>query len=144
MLVFETLRRDHDRGRFDCGAAELNSYLRTLASQDIRRRLSTCVVLTERGSAKILGFYAMSAGAYCLEGHAGHSLSAAYGVVPFATLGRLAVDKSCQGMGLGSQLVIHAIRLAHDSKIPFAGVATDPLNKDLVPFYEKYGFRRVE
>ncbi len=44
-VVVEPLASHHDRAAFSCGEASLDGYLKTKASQDVRRHLARCAVL---------------------------------------------------------------------------------------------------
>lgn len=57
MLTIAPLRKTHKRKEFDCGNDELNTYIRTQASQDVRRDDSKCYVLSEEDGDEILGFF---------------------------------------------------------------------------------------
>lgn len=140
MYVFENLNRSHDRQSFDCGEEALNDYFRRRASQDIKRRLSTCVVLKEEASNTSCGFYTLSAESARPDPEVDLKAVSAYGAVPVAVLGRLAVDVRYQKQGLSQQLIAHAFTVAERSPIPTVALVVDPLNVDLVPFYEKLGF----
>ncbi len=140
MLIFETLSRKHDRESFDCGNAELNSYLRMFASQDVRRRLSVCVVLAEKETGAIYGYYTLSAESDEPDPEVELKSAGAYGSVPVAVLGRLAVDLKYQKQGIAVKLVAHARNTVLSSPIPFVILAVDPLSEKLIPFYRKLGF----
>lgn len=60
-MRIEPLGRQHNRLDFDCGNLQLNDYLKHYASQDVKRRQSSCYVLTEGDSGCIIGFYTLCA-----------------------------------------------------------------------------------
>lgn len=140
MFVFENLNRQHDRDNFDCGEEALNNYLKHQASQDIRRRLSVCVVLKQEESNTICGFYTLSAESAKPDPDVDLKAVSAYGNIPVAVLGRLAVDLRFQKQGLSQDLIAHAITVAENSIIPTVALVVDPLKPELAPFYEKLGF----
>ena len=140
MLVFENLNRTHDREHFDCGEDTLNDYFRHRASQDIKRRLSLCVVLKEEETNTVCGFYTLSAESARPDLDVSLKAVSAYGTVPVAVLGRLAVDVRYQKQGLSRQMIAHAVTIAANSPIPCIALVVDPLSPNLVPFYEKLGF----
>lgn len=47
----------HDRASFTCGVEPLDRYFRRQASQDIRRRIAACFVLTEAATGTVAGYY---------------------------------------------------------------------------------------
>ena len=62
--------------------------------------------------------------------------------MPVVLIGRLAVDRSMQGKGLGEFLLIDALRRAEflATKIGVRAVEVDAINDDAKRFYERYGF----
>ena len=61
-------------------------------------------------------------------------------------LGRLAVAGDWQGRGIARLLLAAAREIAASSMHGAGGVglAVDPADEELIAFYAKYGFRRVE
>src|SRR5688572_27164060 len=111
--IVERLSRQHDRSQFDCGQSALNEWLKQRASQFDRRDLARTYVTVEPGQAVVLAYYAVS----------GHHVrfgdlpdDEAKGLprldIPVLLLGRLAVDRQMQGQGMGSFLLIDALRRA--------------------------------
>ena len=143
-LVITPLGEQHDRKTFDCGEASLNQYLNRYAKQDIRRRFYRIFVASPPGEPRlVIGYYSLSAG----------SLAAAdlpdefrrrlprY-PVPAALLGRLAVDKSQQGQGLGAILIADALqRIAMAGQVMAVyAVLVDALDESAAEFYRQFGF----
>jgi predicted N-acetyltransferase YhbS len=66
-------------------------------------------------------------------------------VLPVFVLGRLAIDRSWQGRGLGQDLAAHALRqcLAAAELIGARAVLVHPLYARLSPFYARLGFERL-
>ena len=58
-LFWDKLNAGHDKANFDSDAPELNEYLKTHASQDVKRNLSSVFVLGDE-SGHIVGYYAIS------------------------------------------------------------------------------------
>ena len=139
----ERLTRHHDRNSFDCGNAQLNDWLQQLSGQYERRDLARTYVLTRTGDVKILGYYGMSS----------HSVSRdllptelAKGLpridVPVVLIGRLAVDRTVPGQGLGRLLMTHAFRraLSISDLIGVRAVEVDAIDETARRFYERHGF----
>lgn len=63
-------------------------------------------------------------------------------IVPLVHIGRLATDLSFQRQGLGSDLLIHALRTSTEvsDKIGAYAVEVHALNNHVRQFYLKYGF----
>jgi hypothetical protein len=94
---------DHDRAAFDCGHATLDDWLKQRAGQFDRRDLVRTYVAVRHGESRVLGYYAISSHGVRREDLPDDQ---AKGLprsdVPVVLLGRLAVDRSIQGRGLGS------------------------------------------
>jgi GNAT superfamily N-acetyltransferase len=139
--------KKHDRETFDCGDADLNLYLKRYARQNHESGGAKCflAVPTEQ-PARILGFYTLSPAS--LE-YARTPALAKRGLgrydVPVFRIGRLAVDQSVQGQGLGGSLLLRAaercIRVAQE----VGGVALliDAKNDRAAKWYESYGATRL-
>lgn len=142
--IIEKLDKQHDRAAFSCGVDELDGYLHRFAGQNEKAGISQhFVAVATGGDAGVLGYYALSAG------------SVAFDVVPenlkkrlprypipVAHLGRLAVDQSMQGHGLGEDLLIDALAriMRAADKIGIHAVEVVAINDSARRFYLKYGF----
>lgn len=133
----------HDRTAFDCGDADLNVYVQRYARQNHDSGGAKCfVAVPSDAPMRILGFYTLSPASL---DYARTPALARTGLarcdVPVFRLGRLAVDQSVQGRGLGGALLLRAadrcIRVAQD----VGGVALliDAKNDRAAGWYESYG-----
>lgn len=142
-ISVEPLGKQHDRATFSCGEPDLDGYLRHQASQDVRRRATQVFVVTGDTSQKIAGYYTLSAMSFekdMLPDELAKKLP--HYPVPAALIGRLAVDNTCQGSGLGEFLLLDAIRRIICASLTIAvyAVVVDAKNDNIQAFYEKYGF----
>ncbi|NQX00549.1 GNAT family N-acetyltransferase [bacterium] len=137
----------HDRENFDCGEPPLNRYLREQASQEVKRRVAGCWVLVSKDRPdQVLGFYTLSTEAVDMK-----ELGAAepqvvkqlprYPRLGAVLLGRLAVAKTAQKLGLGELLLFDAMHRVMHTSIPAALMITDPKDENAEAFYRKYGFK---
>jgi GNAT superfamily N-acetyltransferase len=143
--VIAPLGRSHDRASFDCGEPALNEFLRTLARQQQDKHVGrTFVAVAKPGAGKVLGFYTISAGSIRFETlPADLQKRLPRYPVPVARLGRLAVDRSMHGKGLGAALLRDALlRVARvaASDLGILGVVVDAKNAEAGKFYERFGF----
>jgi GNAT superfamily N-acetyltransferase len=133
----------HDRDSFDCGDPELNEFLLRHARQNHEKGGSKTFVATPADDhRRILGFYSLSPAsidyartpALMKKGLARHD-------VPVFRLGRLAVDLTVQGQGLGGQLLLTAGRRCLLAAAQVGGVALliDAKNERAASWYESYG-----
>jgi GNAT superfamily N-acetyltransferase len=144
-LVWEEapLAKDHARAAFDCGDADLNLYLQRYARQNHASGGAKCFVAAPIDQpSRILGFYTLSPASieYARTPALAKKGLARYDV-PVFRLGRLAVDRTAQGRGLGGALLLRAadrcIRVARE----VGGVALliDAKNERAAQWYESYG-----
>ena len=143
----ETISRRHDRKSFDCGSAELNEYLRQYARQNHESGgAKTFVAVPADDPTRILGYYTISPGAIeFAKIPAEVTRRLGRYEVPVYRLGRLAVDRSVQGSGLGSELLLAAGRRALSVAIEVGGVALaiDAKDERAAGWYERFGALRL-
>jgi predicted GNAT family N-acyltransferase len=122
----EPISKHHDRGAFDCGDEVLNQFLHRYAKQNHEKGGSKTYLAVSESNKKVLGYY---------------SLSLARHEVPVFRLGRLAVDSSVQGQGLGGQLLLAAGRRCLLVAAQVGGVALliDAKNERVAQWYTSYG-----
>src|SRR5450759_570586 len=106
-LIWEEgpLGKDHDRTAFDCGEDSLNTYLKRYARQNHESGGAKCFLATPRDApARILGFYTLSPASVEFS-RAPAVVTRGLGryEIPVYRLGRLGVDRSVQGRGLGGR-----------------------------------------
>lgn len=142
MYTIERLSPAHDRSSFDCGEQTLDEYLRRYAGQHDRKGLGRTYVAVERGGSVVKGYHTISSGAVSFEivpeNLPRHP-------VPVILLGRLAVDRTTQGHGLGAMLLVHALKRALNvsEQLGVHAVVIDALNDRARAFYLKYGFSEL-
>jgi GNAT superfamily N-acetyltransferase len=138
----------HDRARFSCGVPSLDAYLKTQASQDVRRKANAVFVLVEEARPSgLLGYFTL-----CACGLAPGAVPdevrkhlPRYPQVSATLIGRLAVAQSQQGQGLGGALLVRALRKAYDSAdvVGSSMVVVDALDEVAANFYIAHGFVRL-
>ncbi len=141
-FVIEPLSTDHDRAGFTSGVDPLDRYLRTQATQDIRRRVAACYVAVEPPAASIAGYYTLSAACVALA-ELPETLAKRlprYPSVPVALMGRLAVDQSYRGRKLGSALLWDAGMRASRSEIAAFALVVAAKDEQAAAFYRHHGF----
>src|SRR5919198_382482 len=139
----EALARSHDRRAFDCGEPTLNDYLVRYARQNHESGgAKTFVAVSSEHPRRILGYYSLCPAS--LEyARTPESLRRGLGRydVPVFRLGRLAVDRTVQGKGLGGQLLMAAgwRCLAVAAQVGGVGLLIDAKNERLATWYASYG-----
>jgi len=138
----------HDRAGFSCGVDSLDGYLKTQASQDVRRKANTVFVLVAVEEPRIvLGYFTL-----CAYGLAPGAVPDAarkhlprYPLVSATLIRRLAISGSHQGQGLGGALLVRALRKAYESAdvVGSSMVVVDALDEGAAKFYAAHGFVRL-
>ncbi|WP_370289440.1 GNAT family N-acetyltransferase [Nocardioides sp.] len=128
---------------FDSGEESLDRYLVDRALTNHLNDLARCYVTVDRGTDRVLGYYTLSAVAIARADVTGRARRNAPDPVPAVLLGRLAVDISAQGSGLGKALVRDAIlsTLAAADTIGVRLLLVHALHQAAADFYAALGFR---
>lgn len=147
ILTIELLSRHHNRTVFNCGIESLDRYLKQQANQDIKRRISRVfVVRPSRDIATVLGYYTLSTFSIDLSALPDKvTKKLPRHPIPAALIGRLAVDISMQGKGIGKMLLANAIKrtLAVSDDIAIYAMVVDAITEETESFYKHYGFSRL-
>ena len=141
------LTASHDLTAFSCGKDPLDAFIRKRALQNQSNNSARTFVTTRTGSSVVVGYYSLCAASVeydqtperIRKGLARHE-------VPLVLLARLAVDSSCQGMGLGASLLIDAFGrfLTAQESIGARALLAHAKDEDAKAFYEKWGFVATE
>ncbi len=142
---FHLLDKSFDRSKFDCGVSQLNAFLATQARQAQTKGFNKTYVAIQEGDAQkvVQGYYSISMGQIDLSVlPEDHRKSLPKHPVPVGRIGRLAVDRSMQGQGLGHELLVNALKRIRDASqaIGAHAVVVDAKDASAKRFYEKYGF----
>lgn len=139
----EPIGRHHDRKSFDCSSTALNEYLARYARQNHESGgAKTFVAVSPTEPARVLGFYSISPGAIEFARVPAQLTKKLGGYdVPVFRLGRLAIDRSLQGQGLGSDLLLAAGKRALSVAAEVGGVALaiDAKDERAARWYERFG-----
>lgn len=135
----EPLAPTHDRGAFDCGEPSLNDFLKRFARQNDDKGLGRTYAAVLPDESKIYGYYTVASGAIRFD-NVPEKLPRY--PVPVIHLGRLAVDVSATGQGLGKILLLDALKRAASvaEQLGIYAVEVYALNDTARAFYLKYGF----
>ena len=129
----------HDLGAFDCGVPPLDEWLKRRARDNAASGGTHTYVACEGG--KVVGYYALAAGAVEVTAAPGRFRRNMPDPIPIVVLGRLAIDRSHQGKGLGRALFRDAgLRVLQAAAIiGVRGVLVDAISKDAKAFYLALG-----
>ena len=143
----EPLKQEHDRGRFDCGEAALDEYLRRYARQNQDSGIArTFVALGAAEPKRVIGYYSVAVGAIDRANLPAQAAKRFPGFpIPVARIGRLAVDRAVQGQGLGEDLMMDALRrtLRVAAEVGIVAVLIDAKHERARRFYARYEFEAL-
>lgn len=131
----------HDRTVFNSGSQALDRYLREQVTQDVGRRVAACFVALADGPC-IAGYYTLASTSLLLAdlpASTGKKLPR-YPTVPAVRLGRLAVDQTFKGQGLGGALLADALDRTARSEIAAYALMVDAKDETAAAFYRHHGF----
>jgi len=130
---------------FDCGNDALNMWLNERALTSQRAGDARTYVSIDADTGRIAGFYAISA--WSMDRRTIHGFLArnAPQAVPVILLGRLATSLNARGIGLGKDLLAHAIRQATvaASTLGARALVTEAKDASAASFYEHMGMKLV-
>lgn len=136
----ERLEADHDLSSFDCGEPELNDWLKRHALRNEGEGASRTYVVC--AGQRVVAFYSLANGGVMRAEATGKVRRNMPELVPVMLIGRLAVDRSHHGRGIGRGMVRDAI-LRTMQAAEIAGIravlvhAKSPVARS---FYERLGF----
>lgn len=131
----------HERTPFNSGSVPLDLYLREQVTQDVRRRVAACfVALTDEG--RIAGYYTLASASVALTALPAETAKKLprYPAVPAVRMGRLAVDQTFKGQGLGGALLADAIDRATRAEIAAYALMVNAKDEEAAAFYRHHGF----
>ena len=135
------LADSHELDLFQSRTDSLDQWLRRRARANQVSGASRTYVVAE--SAHVVGYYCLSSGGLDLA-DAPHSIRRNMpDPVPMAVLGRLAVDASWQGKGLGVALLQDAVLRTGQAAaiLGIRGLLVHTISGEAKAFYEHYGFQ---
>jgi predicted N-acetyltransferase YhbS len=141
--VIEPISARHDRKHFTCGEPGLDEFLRTRARKHREQNLSSTFVAVPRGKTVVGGYYTLAQRLIefdempqaLVKRLPRHPL-------PAILLGRFAVDVAHQGKGLGSLLLVDALRtaVAVSDLLGVFAVVLDAKDERVKSWYLRHGF----
>jgi hypothetical protein len=143
------LNKNFDRTKFVSGDPDLDQFLKRFARQQQERHFNkTFIAVNTSGDGKrVVGFVSLSAGSIKptdlpLE----EQKNLPHYDVPVVLIGQLARDIESRGQRVGESMLLFAtnfIKELSESWLGVYAVIVDAKEDDVIPFYEKYGFKRI-
>jgi len=136
----ESLAAHHDTTAFVCGIESLDHWLKQRALKNQVTGASRTFVLCKGN--RVVAYYALASSAVAARMATGRLRRNMPDPIPVVVLGRLAIDQSLQGSGIGRALVRDAclrVIVATES-IGIRGMIVHALSASAQAFYEHVGF----
>ena len=131
-----SLNETHDTAGFDCGIATLDEWLQERALRNQIEGASRTYVSCD--GRRIAGYYALAIGSLSRSHATGAMRRNMPEPIPLMVLARLAVDRSWQGKGLGTDMLADAVkRTLQAAQIAgIRGILVDAIGERAKSFYE--------
>lgn len=134
------LNADHRLDELALGTASLDDGLKRRARANQTSGASRTYVLAEAG--RVVGYYGLASGTLALNDAPGGFKRNMPDPITVAILGRLAVDQTWQGRGLGGALLCDAVERTQAAAaiLGIHGLLVHALSEEVKAFYEYHGF----
>lgn len=134
--------------RFGSGLESIDRYLKETARGHTEKGISLTRVLVApeaRPPKPILGYFTLTPCMVEARGWPDVPKGLPANPVGAILLGRMGVDRSMQGRGIGSRLLALARHISYDSLTRSGGIGlvVDAAGESLLPFYRQHGFRQI-
>jgi len=138
----ELLADHHQTAGFSCGVPSLDEWLKRRAGGNQASGASRTYVACE--GDQVVGFYALAAGSVDMASAPGRFRRNMPDSVPVVLLGRLAVDVTQHGRGLGRLLVRDAGQrvLRAADVVGMRGILVHAISEEAWRFYQAVGFEQ--
>ena len=140
LLAPVLLHAQHQTEQFSCGVASLDAWLKRRALKNQIQGASRTYVACQ--GDRVVAYYAIASGAVTCNDATGRLRRNMPDPIPVVVLGRLGVDSSLHGQGVGRSLVRDAaLRILQAADvIGIRGMTVQALSDDARVFYEHMGF----
>ena len=131
----------HDRSSFDPGSPDLDEWLRRYSTQNRRRNTAATWVISG-GDGVVVAYVSLAMTSIDRGGAPSSVAKHAPDPVPALLTGRLAVDRSHAGIGVGTSLVGHVLATAVDlnERAACRAVVVSALDDTARSWWERLGF----
>lgn len=142
----QALREHHDLSRFASGHQDLDRWLRQEALRAHDAGTAHTTVWTLADDAAVKAFHSIAPTQFARVELPSRALSAGYTTVPGYLIGRLALDESVHGQGLGTQLLLDALEQVVAAAGNAGGrlIAVDAIDDNARGFYLHHGFQPID
>jgi predicted N-acetyltransferase YhbS len=132
---------EHDTSSFHCRHESLNEWLRRRALANASSRATRTYVVSDKDH-RVVGYYALAAGSLDVESASTRLRRNMPNPLPVVVLGRLAVDDTWSGRGIGGGLLKDAVlrSLQAADLIGACALLCHAIDEDAKAFYARHGF----
>lgn len=136
----EPLAPHHDLTAFESGVDSLDQWLKRRALRNQENGASRTFVACD--NQRVVAYYSLSSGSVAVEAAPGRFRRNMPDPIPVVLLGRLAVDRSLHGKGVGRALIRDAgLRVSEAAgTIGIRGIIVHALSAEAKDFYGRVGF----
>jgi len=136
----ERLNSLHQIETFDSGNSQLDEWLKRRALKNESEGASRTYVLCDRQA--VIAYYCLATGAVAQTAATGKVRRNMPDPIPVMVIKRLAVDRNCQGRGIGRALLREAIlRTLQAAEIAgIRAILVHAISEEAKQFYQKCGF----
>jgi GNAT superfamily N-acetyltransferase len=138
------LTEAHATDEFDSGNAALDRWLRAESVRAQRAGIARTMVWTPPQDHTVRAYFSLTP-TEVTRAAVGGGMSGGYSKVPAYLLGRLALDRSLHGQGLGSELLHNALAVLVRASDAAGGrlIVVDAIDEGAYSFYRHHGFTPV-
>ena len=138
----EALADHHELTRFASGQEGIDAWLRDEATRAQRTGTARTTVWTDGEGPRVVAFHAIAPTQFARRDLPQRSLAAGYTVVPGYLIARLALDRTLQGRGLGTDLLLDALERIVLAAASAGGrlIAVDAIDDRAAAFYRSHDF----
>ena len=139
----ERISSAHDTQAFRCGQHQLDNFLKRHALNNDHEGLGSTYVASESETLKVLGYVTLCSNSVHFE-HL--PLILPRYPIPTLLIARLAVRKTAQGLGIGSALILTALRIAEEvaDRVGVYAVTVDAKTAQVKAWYrDSFGFTEL-
>lgn len=130
-----------NRDNFHSGSVALDRYFHSQVTQDIKRNITACLIASAE-DGRVAAFYTLASASILLNDLPPDITRKLprYPSVPAVRMGRLAVDQSFQGQGLGGAMLADALQRSVAAEIAAYALLVDAKDEQAAEFYAHHGF----
>ncbi len=139
------LTTSHDCSEFNSGEPVLDEWLQNRALNNLQTGASRTYVVCPKDSQQVVGYYALCMGQILNQHVTGSMRRNMPKHIPAVILGRLAIDQTWQGNGLGRLLLADVVQrsLRASNEVSARLIIVHAISPSAEAFYLHHGFTRL-